>query len=229
MNSTDFILRWNRIHGLGMALMAFSLIAFNNVTLLVLWSLVSFGYYIVKHHSLLRSYNPYGGVANIITFIRLLLLILLSFFRRYPSNLTIISILIFILILDGFDGYFARKYKTSSEFGAHFDMETDAFFIALLTSILYSRGLVPVWILIPGFLRYFYVLLLSIIGWDHIQEPKSNHARIIAILVFSALFTPQVLSKTVYLPITAFASILLIISFGISFVLFYKHVKQSSI
>ena len=55
------------------------------------------------------------------------------------SFLFIIGISIFCL--DGLDGFIARKYKQTSEFGAYFDMETDAFYVFLYTIILFEKGI----------------------------------------------------------------------------------------
>ena len=221
---SNIILKWTRIHGIGMLLTIIPLVLFNNLAIQLIFVSLSFLTLFYFNRNLLKSHKPYGGYANIITGTRLIILLAVGIFRKYPSNEIIIILLVFTLILDGFDGYFARKYGTSSDFGAHFDMETDAFFISLLCSIIYSRSLLPVWILIPGFMRYAYVVFISIKGWSNISEPKSQHARVIAIIVFISLFTPLFLDKSIYLPLTAGATVLLIFSFMVSFILLRRKV-----
>lgn len=213
------LLNWSRVHGIGMALMVVPTIMFSSVSALLIWTVCSFAYILFSHHSLFKLYSPYGGYANYVTLLRLVILLMVGFFMDYLDNYLIIAILVFVLILDGFDGYLARKFKTHSELGGSFDMETDAFFIVLLSVIIYSRGLVSWWILIPGFLRYFYVVLMAILGWDKVAEPRSNHARIIAIIVFISMFSPLLLPREFYIPITVSGTVLLIISFAWSFIL----------
>ena len=64
-------------------------------------------------------------------------------------------------LLDGLDGWLARRLGLSSDFGAHFDMEADAFLVLVVELELFSRGM-GAWILITGILRYAYVLTLWI-------------------------------------------------------------------
>jgi phosphatidylglycerophosphate synthase len=61
-----------------------------------------------------------------------------------------------ILALDGLDGWLARRGNSASEFGAHFDMETDALFVLVMTFELWHRHQLEGWILISCLLRYAY-------------------------------------------------------------------------
>jgi phosphatidylglycerophosphate synthase len=62
------------------------------------------------------------------------------------------------LILDGVDGKVARARGEASEFGARFDMETDAAMIMLLCVAVAARGSVGWWVLAIGLARYAYWL-----------------------------------------------------------------------
>ena len=59
------------------------------------------------------------------------------------------------LLLDGTDGWAARRQGLASAFGARFDMETDAFAIAVLAITSVKVGAVPSWVLAIGAMRYF--------------------------------------------------------------------------
>ena len=61
------------------------------------------------------------------------------------------------LALDGIDGWIARRTGTASAFGARFDMETDAFFILVLSCLVWQLGKVDAWILAIGAMRYVFV------------------------------------------------------------------------
>jgi len=61
------------------------------------------------------------------------------------------------LLLDGTDGWAARRQGLTSAFGARFDMEIDAFAIAVLAITAVKAGAVPSWVLAIGAMRYLYV------------------------------------------------------------------------
>jgi phosphatidylglycerophosphate synthase len=65
------------------------------------------------------------------------------------------------LLLDGADGWAARRQGMASAFGARFDMETDAFAIAGFAVMVIKAAAVPCWVLAIGAMRYLYVAA----GW----------------------------------------------------------------
>jgi phosphatidylglycerophosphate synthase len=65
------------------------------------------------------------------------------------------------LLLDGVDGWAARRTGMASEFGARFDMETDALFLLMLALLVHTTGKVGIWVLASGLMRYAFVLA----GW----------------------------------------------------------------
>ncbi len=79
------------------------------------------------------------------------------------------------LILDGCDGFFARRHGTASTFGGRFDMEVDAFFILLLSILAFVADKAGVWVLLSGALRYLYVIA----GWilPQLAAPIPAHWR----------------------------------------------------
>jgi len=62
------------------------------------------------------------------------------------------------LLLDGADGWAARRQGLASAFGARFDMETDAFAIAVLAVAVVNAATVPPWVLAIGAMRYLYLV-----------------------------------------------------------------------
>src|SRR5260370_18289964 len=62
------------------------------------------------------------------------------------------------LLLDGADGWAARRQGLASTFGARFDMETDAFAIAVLAVAVVKAATVPSWVLAIGAMRYLYLV-----------------------------------------------------------------------
>ena len=65
------------------------------------------------------------------------------------------------LVLDGADGWIARRRGMASDFGADFDMEVDSLFALALALMVYGTGSCGVWVLTGGLLRYIFVL----VGW----------------------------------------------------------------
>jgi phosphatidylglycerophosphate synthase len=61
------------------------------------------------------------------------------------------------LLLDGTDGWAARRQGLSSTFGARFDMEIDAFALATLAVTVVKAGSAPCWVLLIGAMRYLYL------------------------------------------------------------------------
>jgi phosphatidylglycerophosphate synthase len=92
-----------------------------------------------------------------------------------------------ILALDGLDGWLARRGNLTSEFGAHFDMETDALFVLIMTFELWHRHQLGGWILISGLLRYAYVLCLALVPPRGADMPRSRFGRHAFTLLVSGL------------------------------------------
>ncbi len=90
------------------------------------------------------------------------------------------------LALDGVDGWVARRSGMTSEFGARFDMETDALFILALTLILTLSGLVGAWVLISGLIYYLFRLAGGI--WPVLTAPLPPSWRRKTVCVAQAAF-----------------------------------------
>ena len=82
-----------------------------------------------------------------------------------------------IFALDGLDGTVAKRRGETSEFGAYFDMETDAYFVLLVGIALFERGRYGAWILIAGLLRYAYVLVLALVPARRGDKPRYSFGR----------------------------------------------------
>ena len=65
------------------------------------------------------------------------------------------------LILDGVDGWLARRLELTSAFGARFDMEVDALSVLALAMLVVVSGRTGGWVLFIGLMRYIFIAL----GW----------------------------------------------------------------
>ena len=72
-------------------------------------------------------------------------------------------------VLDGVDGWLARRTGMVSAFGARFDMEIDALLIQVLAILAWQYGKAGPWVLISGLLRYQFVAAGWVLPW--LREP----------------------------------------------------------
>ncbi|WP_343870512.1 CDP-alcohol phosphatidyltransferase family protein, partial [Caenispirillum bisanense] len=61
------------------------------------------------------------------------------------------------LVLDGVDGWVARRQRLASAFGARFDMELDAAFMLVLAVLAWRMERAGGWVLAAGLARYAFV------------------------------------------------------------------------
>lgn len=214
------IKKWNDAHAFILLLGGVFMLFFQSVTPLLLCGIISFGIYVFQQREFLSQYRPWGGYANWVTLFRMCLLIFVSFYYVLFSNFALSLLFITVVLLDIVDGYLARRFKLQSDFGLYFDMETDAFFVAVVSSILYLKGMAPQWLLFVGLLRYLNVAAYAIFKVKPKKEPKQRFASIIAGTFFTILSVAFILPATVRLIALSIISVLIVISFGKS-ILFY--------
>ena len=99
------------------------------------------------------------------------------------------------LVLDGFDGWLARRTGTASAFGARFDMETDAFFILVLSGLVWQLGKIGPWVLAIGAMRYAFVAAALVV--PRLSEPLFPSRRrqavcVIQVVALAACLVPAV-------------------------------------
>ncbi|NJM36177.1 MAG: hypothetical protein HC850_17440 [Rhodomicrobium sp.] len=73
------------------------------------------------------------------------------------------------LVLDGADGWAARRTKMTSEFGARFDVETDGVFLLSMALLLAIGGIVGPWVLASGLIYYVFRLAGGL--WPALKAP----------------------------------------------------------
>lgn len=174
------------------------------------------------------GYHPYPrfGAANVVTLIRLILTCLFAglAFQATTQDIMIadgtawffLAVAVLALVLDGIDGYFARKQGLSSRFGSRFDMETDALQILLLSITAIALGKVGPWVLTGGLLRYIYVAAGWV--WPFLTQPlrPSWRRKIISVIqgsVLTALLAP-IIGPPLSVVLAGVALVLLVYSFA---------------
>ena len=82
---------------------------------------------------------------------------------RVAAAATAASVL--MVVLDGVDGWLARRSGMASAFGARFDVETDALFVMAMCVLVWEHGKAGAWVLLGGMMRYVFVLAGSALRW----------------------------------------------------------------
>jgi|GEM_PF-1606374 len=169
----------------------------------------------------LRGHLPqrWFGLGNRITLLRALMLCLLAAledaFNRQAWLLSMGGIL--FLLLDGADGYAARRTRSASPFGARFDVEVDSLYVLVTTLLVWDLDKAGFWVMGSGMLRYVYISLGYWLPRLRTPLPSSQRRSLIGI-VNSVLLTlcllPQVQAPLAVL-MALLGLVLTLISFAI--------------
>ncbi len=100
-----------------------------------------------------------------------------SFVRPAPVS-TLVTLTVAALILDAVDGWLARRTGTVSTLGARFDMEVDAFLIAVLS--VYVAPSIGWWVLAIGAARYVFVMAGWLLPWLRAPVPPRYWRKVVA-------------------------------------------------
>lgn len=184
--------------------------------------LVALGYLLVATALLLvglrRRTATRFGWANAVTATRASIvgmiagLVAGSFAAPIPVAL-VVSLAIPALVLDAVDGWVARRTNSSSELGARFDMEVDAFLLLVL-SVFVARGLGP-WVLAIGLMRYAFVAAGWV--WPRLRRtlpPRYWRKVVTAVSGIALTVAASGLAPIVGTVLVAIALVLLLESFG---------------
>jgi len=175
--------------------------------------LLSIGY-LQQHHPFARF-----GSANQITTVRALLVALLVCLIGEPHVSALAASAaaasVVVTLLDGVDGWLARRHRIASDFGARFDMEIDALLILALSVLAWQFGKAGAWVVASGALRYLFVAAGAIWHWLQAPLPPSRRRQTICVVQIVALTLAVVPSVplAVSAPLAAVAVAALLYSF----------------
>jgi phosphatidylglycerophosphate synthase len=120
---------------------------------------------------LVRGHHPFNrfGAANHVTTARAALVALIAGLIDEPAVPAVAAaatgMAAIVVMLDGLDGWLARRSDIASEFGARFDMEVDALLILALAILAWRHGKAGSWVLLAGLLRYAFVAAGWVVPW----------------------------------------------------------------
>jgi phosphatidylglycerophosphate synthase len=140
----------------------------------------------------LPAHHPFRtlGPANGVTLVRGALVALLAGLigERAPGAPTFaVAIAVAVIVLDGVDGWLARRTRMASRFGARFDMETDAVLVAVLALLAWQFGKVGAWVLLSGLMRYLFLAAGALVPLLRRPVPSSYRGKSIAVVQILAL------------------------------------------
>jgi phosphatidylglycerophosphate synthase len=190
----------------------------------------------------ISAYHPYPrfGAANVVTLIRLMIAGLFAglavqvVVAHVPVSPGLawffLSLAVLGLVLDGIDGYAARKQGLESPFGSRFDMETDALQILLLAIAVFELQKAGAWVLIGGVLRYLYVVAGMI--WPVLNGPLRPAWRRKIISVVQGGTLAALLAPIIVPPLSVYAAavalILLIYSFAVDVIWLLRSPRRAA-
>ncbi|MEM8486997.1 MAG: CDP-alcohol phosphatidyltransferase family protein [Bacteroidota bacterium] len=215
LSVVDFSLsKWTFAHAV-FCLAAASVVGVaGDLRILLLAGLLSFGYFLWRGNA---GWTPHGGFgrANAITLARLIAGLSLCFLgSTSASGLLVFILALGVLIVDGLDGWMARRHNEASEFGEYFDKETDAFFLLILCFVAYFQEKAGLWIILPGLLRYLFVLVLVAMKPEVDKEYRSRMARVIYVTMIIALLSVFITPAWFYSPLLVVGVTGLFLSFA---------------
>jgi phosphatidylglycerophosphate synthase len=120
-------------------------------------------------------------------------------------------------ILDGVDGWLARRSGLTSAFGARFDMEVDALLILVLAVLVWWWDKAGVWVLMSGLLRYLFVAAGWLLPWMRRPLSPTQRARIVCVVQIVALIVSigPIVPRPLSLPVAAAGLLALAYSFAV--------------
>jgi len=226
LSSDHFYLQWILGHSLLNIITALIVVWMNDHRPLLLFNIVSFGFYLSYIRRFLIGYPLLIGYANWITIIRLLLLFILGFSINKISNISAFIGFGLVIIIDGLDGFVARKFNQQSEYGGRLDMECDALLVLYLSLVHINRGSIPFWILLPGGMRFLFGVLTYFVRSP--REFTSHMFRAtIAVFFFISLLLVFILPDYWSTLIVSISGSFIMLSFGLSiYAIIYNQIKK---
>jgi phosphatidylglycerophosphate synthase len=137
---------------------------------------------------LLPGSHPFDrfGLANWTTTARAALAALVAGFVGEPADwasaAAIAGVALAVAVLDGVDGWLARRGRLQSSFGARFDMEVDALLLMALAILAWHYGKSGAWVLLSGWLRYLFVAGGGFFPWLSRPLPHSRRRQTVCVI-----------------------------------------------
>lgn len=164
-----------------------------------------------------KEQNKIVTIPNILSTIRLILIIPTAYYLWNDHNFTA-GLLTFISgLIDVADGNIARKFNMKSELGKILDPLADKLFIAMLIIILTIKGVVPIWFMSFVVIRDLLIILGGIYAARRIKIviPSNLIGKLTALTLAVALLIAVLNYLTVFYVLMYLSTVLMIVSLAI--------------
>jgi phosphatidylglycerophosphate synthase len=141
----------------------------------------------------LQPHHPFArfGAANQITTARAMIVALIASLIGEPRlpgiAASAVAASVAVTVLDGVDGWIARRHRIASDFGARFDMEIDALLILALAVLAWRYEKAGAWVVLSGLLRYGFAAAGAIAPWLRAMLPPSRRRQTICVIQLAGL------------------------------------------
>ena len=169
--------------------------------------------------SLMRRGYPHAvlGRGNLATLARMALVAsLLAPIVGRAMPWTFVAVATLALVLDGFDGWLARREGLVSDFGARLDTEVDSALGLVLALNVWVLGVTGPMILLIGLPRYVFVAAAVVLPWLKQPLPDSYRRKVVCVvqLVSLVVLSAQILPVWFVAPVVLGVAAALGWSFG---------------
>ncbi len=122
-----------------------------------------------------KNYMLLKYIPNILSFLRLILVLPFSYFFFHAQFQTALYIFIIAALTDALDGWIARSFNFQTEFGLLIDPLADKILIVTCFILLGYHHILPVWLVIMVLLRDFAIMIGAFISMYvlHRKHPLS--------------------------------------------------------
>jgi 2-polyprenyl-6-hydroxyphenyl methylase/3-demethylubiquinone-9 3-methyltransferase len=214
------LVRWSTLHAIVMFAATALILTGASLSALMLLAAISFATLVWTCRTHWTRSGRFGA-ANAVTALRLLGVLALPAVAAI-NPFAVVAFAVTLYALDGVDGWLARKLGLASEFGEYLDKETDAFFMLVLCVLVYAGGRFGAWILVPGLLRYGFVVFLMLAKPPAIKERRSARGAWMSFGMISALLVAFTPFPTFYRPYAMLMTLVLLYSFADSLLDLYR-------
>jgi phosphatidylglycerophosphate synthase len=133
------------------------------------------------------------GLCNLVTLVRLVLVAALAvpLAAGTGGGEEVFALALVVLLLDGLDGWLARRAGLASAFGARFDMEVDSALALVLALHAWIGGAAGALVLVLGLPRYAFAAAGAVLPWLRAPLPERFSRKAVCVLQLGVLVVLQ--------------------------------------
>jgi phosphatidylglycerophosphate synthase len=147
--------------------------------------IISLGF-LQQHHPFAR-FGPANQVTTIRALVVALIVGLVGELRLPVLAATAAAASVVVTMLDGVDGWLARRHQIASAYGARFDMEVDSLLILALSLLAWRFEKAGLWVIASGTMRYAFVAAGLKWTWLQAPLPPSRRRQAVCVVQVAAL------------------------------------------